>query len=171
MITFKAIKPATTFRSSIFRETLREAAVVIAPKMAADMKRPTKTWQEPVEFTTEVTVGANAGGRAAKKTSAGASGIAISVTTEDKRYLFVDEGTRVRYATMSPDFQAKTKVNSLIARRGRGRMLFVNKRRPRPGIKARNFTKLVHKKWQPEFRAAMDRALFEAAIKSKYNVR
>jgi len=164
MIKFKPIKPSTQFRSSIFRAKLRETAEALAPKMAADMKKPTRTWQGDVVFETNVAIGAVAGGK-------GKSGIAILVTTEDKRYKFVDEGTKVRYATMSPNFRAKTKVNSLTASAGRGGMLFVNKKRPRPGIKARGFTKLVQKKWQPEFEDRMDRALFEAAVISRYNTK
>lgn len=164
MIKFKAIKPATVFKSSIFRETFHAAAADLAPKMTADMAKPTRTWSTPVVFKTEVTVGGARGG------GKGRSGVAIEVTTDDMRYKFVDLGTKVRYATMSPDFQAKTKVNSLTARRGRGGLLFISKKRPRPGIKARGFTKLVQKKWEPAFKAAMERAMFEAALLSKYHI-
>lgn len=171
MITFKSVKPATKFKSSVFREKLRARAQDIGPKMAADMKKPTLTWQEPVEFKTEVSVGNAAGGALARKAAGSASGVSVEVTTTDARYKYLDEGTKVRYATMSRDFRAKTKPNSLNASRGRGKLLFVNKRRPRPGIKARNFTKLVHDKWQPEFRKAMQAALNEAGQASGHSAR
>lgn len=161
MITFKAIKPAK-FNSKVFQQELIAQAERIAPKMHADLKRPTMTWNPPVEFVEQIFLGT----RAAVESDKAGAGIAIAVTTEDKRFLFVDEGTKVRYATMSPDFVAKTKPNSLRAGKGRGRMLFVNKKKPRPGIKARNFSKMVKKKWEPLFRSQMAAALERAAKKS-----
>lgn len=166
MLTFRSIKPGKQFKSSTFRDKLRTRAERLAPQMSADMQKPTRTWKTPVEFKTDVNVGNAAGGALAKKVMGSASGVSVQVTTADKRYRFLDEGTKVRYATMSRGFQAKTRPNSLQARRGRGQALFVNKKRPRPGIKARHFTKLVHKLWQPKFRAEMQKALDEAARES-----
>ena len=166
MIVFRSIKPATKFRSSAFRAAAVARANKLAPKMTADMKKPTKTWSTPVEFKTEVKVGNAAGGKLAKKVTGNAAGVSIEVSTEDKRYGFLDTGTKVRFATMTKGFQSKTVPNSLNARRGRGGVAFVNRKHPRPGIRARNFTKIVHKTWQKPFRAEMADALKEGAQKS-----
>lgn len=166
MIQFKAIKPAK-FQSEVFQREFIKAAEHIAPKMHADLKRPTATWNPPVEFEEHIYLGARAAAEA-EKTGAG---LAIVVSTEDKRFLFVDEGTKVRYATMSPDFVAKTKPKSLKAGKGRGGLLFVNKKKPRPGIKARGFSKMVAKKWNPLFRAAMDAAMAAGAHKSGHGAK
>lgn len=166
MITFKAIKPAK-FNSEVFQRAFVKQAERMAPKMHADMKAPTKTWNPPVEFDERIFIGA----RAAAEANKVGAGVAVQVTTDDRRYLFVDEGTKVRYATMSPDFIAKTKPKSLKAGKGRGRMLFVNKKKPRPGIKARGFTKLVKKKWEPLFRAGMDDAMATAAHQSGHGAK
>lgn len=166
MITFKSITPAK-FNSAAFQKEFLRQAEILAPKMHADLKRPTMTWNPPVEFEEHIYTGSRAAVEAKKTLAArGGAGLAIIVTTEDKRYKFVDEGTKVRYATMSPNFVAKTKPKSLTAGRGRGGVLFVNKNRPRPGIKARGFTKLVTAKWKPLFRLAMDNAKKAATKKS-----
>lgn len=166
MITFKAIKPAK-FDSEAFQREFIKAAEKIAPKIHADLKRPTMTWVPPVEFNEHIFLGA----RAAVEADKAGAGVAIQVTTDDKRFLFVDEGTKVRYATMTPDFIAKTKPKSLKAGKGRGGLLFVNKKKPRPGIKARGFTKMVAKKWNPLFRAAMSEAMAAGAKKSGHGVK
>lgn len=74
------------------------------------------------------------------------------------KFKWLNEGTRVRYATMSQDWKSKTKPGVLKSGRGRGRMLFVNRRRPRPGIKARGWTELIQKRRKRPFTNAMIKA-------------
>jgi hypothetical protein len=74
------------------------------------------------------------------------------------KFKWLDEGTCVRYATMSQDWKSKTTPGKLKSGRGRGRMLFVNKRRPRPGIKARGWTELIQKRRRRPFTNAMIKA-------------
>jgi len=63
--------------------------------------------------------------------------------TQDEVYFYLDGGTRVRYATMTPDFQAKTRPWWIGSGPGRGGVRYINRRRPRPGIKARHFADAV----------------------------
>jgi len=74
-------------------------------------------------------------------------------------YFFLSGGTAVRYATMSPDWSSKTQPGRLGAGPGRGRVLFVNKRRPRPGIKARKFDDQIVKKEKKPFERAVEEAI------------
>lgn len=173
MIVFRSIKPATKFKSSVFRETARKKAEQIAPLMEKDLLAPTKTWksEDKPKFTRTVRVGNAAGGTLAKKATGSASGVSVEVVTDSAIYGWLDQGTKVRYATMTNPFTAKTKPNSLKASRGRGGVAFVNRKRPRPGIKARNFVKVVHKKWQPLFRKEMQEALSAGAKKSGHSTR
>jgi len=67
---------------------------------------------------------------------------------EDERVTWLNDGTRVRYATMTPGFVAKSVPRTLASRPGRGGVLYVNRNRPRPGIKAREWDKTVADKWQ-----------------------
>lgn len=69
----------------------------------------------------------------------------------DNPYPFVERGTSVRYATMTQDFVAKTKPGVISAGSGRGGVLYVDKRRPRPGIKARKKEKPIAKIMKSRF--------------------
>lgn len=73
------------------------------------------------------------------------------ISTDNLIYKFVSGGTRVRYATMSRDFVPKTRANWIGSGPGRGRRLFVSRKHPRPGIKARRFPQAIIKKWGPRF--------------------
>ena len=69
-------------------------------------------------------------------------GWAVQVAPEYP-YGWVNRGTRIRYATMSKDWKSKTKPNVIASYAGRGRLLFVSRKRPRPGIQARNFSTII----------------------------
>lgn len=70
------------------------------------------------------------------------------VSAKNKIYFFVSEGTRVRYATMTPNFKAKTAPGRFQAGAGAGGVAYISKRRPRPGIKARKFDDQLVKRWR-----------------------
>jgi hypothetical protein len=60
-----------------------------------------------------------------------------------KKWGWLDQGTRVRYATMSGNWRSKTRQRWFGSGRGRGRVLFVNRKRPRPGIAARGWSEAL----------------------------
>lgn len=157
MIVARVIKPARPFQSSIFRDEIEKAVKAVALEIQKDFERTVATWKDKPDFEIET------------KTGAAASGIKITVTPDpEKPYLFVDKGTKVRYATMSKDFEAKTDPNVIQAFPGKGKMLFVNKKRPRPGIKARNFSKIIAKTNKAELAREVKNALARAARRSGY---
>lgn len=82
MIVFRSIKPAKPFKSSIFRDELKTAAAQMEKKILADFEKTTATWEHDVKFKASVEAGAAAGG------------VGVEVTTKDKVYGYVDEGTR-----------------------------------------------------------------------------
>jgi hypothetical protein len=84
---------------------------------------------------------------------------------------WLNEGTDVRYATMTPDFQAKTSPRVIDSRRGRGGLLFVNKNRPRPGIKARQWTQVIARKWKRPFKKAMEGAMIRGVKKTGHYIK
>lgn len=72
----------------------------------------------------------------------------VTVTTDDKIFHFLNEGTSKRYALMSKDWRSKTSPGMKASKAGRGRVLYIGKRKPwkrsrkrwpRPGIKARRW--------------------------------
>lgn len=118
--------------------------------------RATRTWTPAVRFRTDTRV---FGDRAT-----------VKVSTRDIRFISVDKGTRTRWAVMSSDFQAKSQIRSLTARRGKGGTVIrgkaaMQKRNiaPRPGIKPRNFSVEVRKIRRPIFFFNMRRAMKRAA--------
>lgn len=77
-------------------------------------------------------------------------------------FKFISGGTRVRYATMSADWVSKTQPNVLGSGQGAGRMMFVSRNRPHPGIVARNFPHIIILKWQPRLPGLYVRMIADA---------
>jgi hypothetical protein len=80
-------------------------------------------------------------------------------------YKFVSGGTRVRYATMTPDFIAKTNPGVIGSGQGAGGVAFISKKHPKPGIQAREFNEVIAKKWESRFPSLMNQALRVEAIR------
>ena len=59
---------------------------------------------------------------------------------------YLNRGTRVRYANLSRDWKSKTKPNVIGSFRGSGRVLFISRRHPRPGIQARNWQDMIFRR-------------------------
>lgn len=157
MILVRAVKPSV-FKSSVFREEMLVAAKAIQKIGLADFKRTTATWTEQPKWSSKVDQGASVGG------------VRIQIGTDDPRYGWIDEGTKVRYATMSPDWKSKTQPNVLRSFPGKGKKLFVNKKRPRPGIKARNYTKIIAKDMKELLSQEAKNALARAARRCGHGV-
>ena len=82
-----------------------------------------------------------------------------SVWTTDEIYGYLNDGTGVRYATMTSDFLAKTRPGRLAARGGRGGVAYVSRKRPRPGIKARKWDIIIAENRERNMSTAFDRAI------------
>ena len=76
--------------------------------------------------------------------------------TNDKIYFFLHDGTKVRYAVLSSDWQSKTTPRILNSGPGRGKVLFVSKKRPMPGIKAREWTDVIIRKRKQPYQKNME---------------
>lgn len=85
-------------------------------------------------------------------------------------YPFVTKGTSVRFATMTPDFQAKTTRRVISSRSGRGGVAFVDKRKPRPGIEGREFEEEIAKREEPKFQRRAQKRYDEAAKRSDHAI-
>jgi len=95
------------------------------------------------------------------------SNLKCVVVTDDYRYFFLDMGTKVRYATMTPDFYPKTRPNSFTAGAGRGGVAFINKKRARPGISSRNWTLLSSREYSPVLQNAVDKVIAKYDLGAK----
>lgn len=91
-------------------------------------------------------------------------GRAVSTRGEEGQiYTYIDGGTRVRHAVMTPDFKPKTFVGKLYSAPGQGGMAFVSKKLNLPGIKARGFSETIQKKMDAKFKREYKK-VFDAII-------
>lgn len=132
-IRIEPIIPKKLFDVPAGQVAKEKALESLAQKAKVKLEKPVADFDEPVEFTVKVTRNG------------------ITITTTSRVYKFLNEGTRVRYATMSKNFSPKTRVGSFSSSRGRGGLLFVNRNKPMPGIVARGWTPIVQKEIQAEF--------------------
>lgn len=92
--------------------------------------------------------------------------------TEDegnKKLLWLDEGTQVRWAIVSKDWQSKTRPGQIHSGRGHGRVMARGKkatyhaRRGRPGLKPRKISQAIVEEREGPFQDAVDGAVERAA--------
>lgn len=76
-------------------------------------------------------------------------------------FMFLDQGTEVRYAKMPPDFSNETSPNSLSTSHAdydRSK-IFIDTDNPQPGLDARNFMKQVNELYKLTYLRRMKQAL------------
>ena len=87
-----------------------------------------------------------------RKEEKNGSDLTIIIGTENEIYSYLNYGTKIRWAVMTNNFEAKTKPGRIGAKAGRGRAKVRGRRAmialglsPKPGIEARNFDKQIVK--------------------------
>jgi len=152
-VVWKLIKPSRLNVAAIWYEIQSEIEKV-GKDITKDFEKTTQTWNTKPEF----------------KTLTDDNPPSVLVGTDDKIYGYVSGGTRVRYATMTNPFQAKTQPGVIGSRAGVGGVLFISKKHPRPGIKAREFEATIEKKWKSPFKKRMELALARGIKKSGHSI-
>jgi hypothetical protein len=161
MIAAKAIKPSK-LKQEVFRLEFLSAVHDMERQIIREFNKTTDTWQgEKPTFKALISL-QNPGPTIVVGPSGSTKGA--------QKWEWLDKGTRVRYATMSPDWISKTTPNVVGSRAGRGRMLFVNKNIPHPGIEARNWDKIIGKQFAPRFKRRMEEAMRTATKKSGHAI-
>jgi hypothetical protein len=136
---------------SRLRTALRDEGTV----MKVLMQKTTKTWKHKPTFAKDeihtpeqigVTVGPNL------------------KTLPGRVWMYLDGGTKIRWAVMSGDWRSKTRPGVLGSRPGRGRAVIWGRRAmtkrgiaPRPGIQARHWSEAIHKLRAAKFEAQLKR--------------
>lgn len=158
---FKVIKPSR-LKDDAMRLELLNAMRRMGTKIKADFESTTATWSHKPRF--EVMV------------SLTQPGPTVVVDTNDEIYRYVAEGTKphvIRPRTpggrlaFPGTYRAKTTPGVIGSQAGGGSgetrfARVVN----HPGTEARNFHKLIAKKWQPKFKREMEDAMRTVAAKS-----
>jgi hypothetical protein len=139
----KAVRKWARFKQSAFEAILREefgwATLDTAKDMQDDLDGLVSTWKHSVIFTVTSRISR--------------SSVTINVSTDDAIFGYVNDGTDVRYATMSYDFRPKTKPGSLMSGPGAGYLKYVSRDNPHDGLAARNFYGLLVAKYRPQYMA------------------
>lgn len=144
-----AVEITTDFKAQNFTNSVKalQGAVTAAENAALDAvvpealrlaKATTSTWSDPPTFTV--------------KRVRTEQGVTAQIWVSDSRWTWLDQGTRVRYATMQKGFIAKTKVGVLYSYKGNGQIAFVSKKKPMPGIAARGWSQLIMDRVAPTVR-------------------
>lgn len=115
--------------------------------MKKDYEKTVSTWIHPVAFDGEYTF------------SHGIGTSEVHPITNQDIYSYVDLGTSVRYATMTPGFRPKTRVRTIASYKGQGGKMFVSRRHPHRGIQARNFSLTIRERHEKPFRTAIKKAV------------
>lgn len=100
-----------------------------------------------------------------KEVKIGSKEAFAEVSTDDRKMLWLDDGTKFpRHAKMSQDWVSKTKVNRLRSGHGRGRLARVSRQVRMPGIKPRNWTKIIARMRGPIFVRNVENAVKRAKV-------
>ncbi len=126
-----SINPGFKFNTQAILDAVERGLDRAAEEVQTDFLKTTETW---VDHKPEFPITAEPSKRI--------------IATNDDTYRFLNDGTAVRYATMSNPFQAKTEVGVIGSRAGVGGLAFVSRHHPRPGIIAREFDKAIAERFQ-----------------------
>jgi len=118
------------------------------------LAEPTKTWRGAKPRFVSIVI--------ATQDQIGAHTYADQNSEGGKKFMWLDEGTKTRWALMSGNWSSKTRVGSFRAGAGAGRPVIVGRKamlkrkmKARPGIKARRWTEMARKNRLTPFRNRM----------------
>jgi hypothetical protein len=166
VIVMKSIKPAK-LKVQDMRLTLLNAMHKEGTLIKKDFEKTTATWDHKPKF--EVLI------------SLTGPGPVVLVDTDDQIYAWVSKGTRKNYPipkagpgilAFRPGYFSKTVPNILGSRAGGsyGEKIIINKQVIHPGIKARNFDKMVQKIWDKKFKRDMEAVMRQVAKASGHQI-
>lgn len=162
----KGIKPKKLQVDAIRMEVLNELRAE-GRTQKAELNKTTKTWQgEKPRFETLVGL----------ERPPGSASVMTGPTGSDKavnKWVWLNGGTRIRWALMSKDWQSKTRVRWFGSGRGAGRVVIAGRRAmqrrgiaPRPGIEARGWSEDLQKRRRRPFTRRMVGAMQRGAGKA-----
>ena len=131
-----------------FSRDLQTINKTTAQAMKRDYERIVNTWDDKPEFE--------------QITQSTREDIAVLVGTDNRIFGYLDRGTRVRHAVMSPDFEAKTRPGELRSYPGKGGVVFVSRNINLLGIEGRGWTRVMTRKYKKPYQRKVEQALRRA---------
>jgi len=156
----KAITPGQVSWGSA-RNILRDGMDEVGKLFLKYHEQATRTWEGGVDFDVKVS-----------RVSVGSTEIRVGVTTKDKRYLFVDQGTRRHWVeprnasvlAFPSVYRPKTRVGEIGSGSGyRGGPTAYSKGHYVSGIKPRHFSVEIAKRGKDNFEGIMQKAMLRVA--------
>jgi hypothetical protein len=173
VVELKEIK-AERLHNRQMQRILRNAVRRYGRVLLKDMEQLTSTWDDEPKYVVRTHV------------SARVPSPSVEVYTTDQRWKWIDKGTRphpiwagaftgrskARTLAFPSAFAPKSRPNKLRAYPGkRGGPMVYTPYVEHPGIKARNWTRLMEKKHEKRFKRAMEKAMVEAGKASGASLR
>lgn len=146
-VKFTVVKPQPCDTNALF-QALEEAAETVARGIRNDFDRTYATWEETIYWTRREGEDSTIP-EFEQEVKREGDVIRAQVHTDHVLYFFLNDGTSVRYATMSDDFIPKTEPGLIGSGPGRGRPVYVDRNKPRPGIEARKWDRAIAHKHGP----------------------
>lgn len=147
----KSLRPRP-FRSKVFTDTVEKELRRQGEITKRMFERATSTWNPPPKFTL-------------REETRGQEGW-VAVRTEDKRFHWVDKGTKIRWAVMARCYKPKSTYRTIGSRTGGGRVVVRGRKAmkargiaPRPGIKAREISAEIMSRRRKQFYKDMREAI------------
>lgn len=161
MIKFKQIKPKP-LKVDAIRLELLNGLRKFNSLAVKDFNETTRTWNgDKPRWETSISL---AGGAITAVIAPKGSALALN------KWNWLDKGTAVRYATMTPNFIPKTSPRTLGTTAGAGGLAFVSTRVPHEGIEARGWSAIIMVKWTPVFAEIMQEYMNKGAKKSGHSI-
>lgn len=144
------------FNPDSFSQSMIQQMEIVNDGLEKDFKATVRTWDHKVRFTRRVNVsqGLIEGHVRTARIHGGKPPELI--------YVFVNNGTRIRYARLTDDWQPKTRVGIIGSFMGRGGLERID-RIGRPGVKARKFDKAIALKYKALLKLRLRIALRDGA--------
>lgn len=158
-ITKQRIRATKKYNTDGIRKGMRAVLEAHADKVKRDLESLTSNWNHDPKIKVEVRIDNESG--------------TARVTSSDDVFGYLNRGTSVRYALMSPDWKSKTRPGSFRSGSGSGRVLYIGKRKPwrksrkrwpRAGIKGRRWMPDAQKKQTPRFQREASIARFRGKL-------
>ena len=156
-VKMRAILPKR-FKGTAFDAAFRKTEESTSRRAVQEFRKTHQTWQEQKPTW-----------RRDLRVDFGSRG--WQVDTSHRIYFFLNDGTRVRYAAMTPGFQPKTRVGFIGSVAGQGGFSHLNIRRPPGpnGIDARKWDEAIKKRMTPIVVKGYEKAMKVGAKRSGHS--
>ena len=148
----KAILPSKSVTPAVYTKHMKEAATRTGTIVKAQYSRTVRTWRNKPTFTTTTSI---TNGR-----------ISTNTGTDNEIYGYINNGTSVRYAVMTPDFVSKTEPRIVNSRAGAGGFSHFSFQNPRPGIQARQYDVTIAKEQAKNIAKILQEEIDRAVVES-----